>query len=111
MEKKIRNLWVKALRGSGAAYRKLGVLFLQGKECKRDKALAKLCLDKAMEMGDERGYFLYHRVFSKGKKVIDELSYEEMRRDYRETKDWGEKRRLKKYLAVGEGKKKNKKLL
>lgn len=101
MEKKIRNLWVKALRGSGAAYRKLGVMFLQGKECKRDKALAKLCLDKAAEMGDERGFFLYHRVFSKWKKVVDDLSYEEMRRDYRETKDLGEKRRLKAYLETG----------
>lgn len=106
MEKKIRNLWIKALRGSSAAYRKLGVMFLQGKGCKRDKALAKLCLDKAAEMGDERGYFLYHRVFSKGKKVIDELSYEEMRRDYRKTKDWEEKRRLKAYLETGTKRKK-----
>lgn len=101
MEKKIRNLWVKALRGSSAAYRKLGVMFLQGKECKRDKALAKLCLDKAMEMGDERGYFLYHRVFSKGKKVIDESSYEEMRRDYRETKDWGGEEEVEKISGCG----------
>ena len=103
MDKKIRNLWIKALKGSSEAYRNLGVLFLQGKECKKDVELARLCLEKAAEMGDEQGYFLYHRVFSKGKKVIDDRSYEEMRRDYRETKDWREKRRLGRYLAVGEG--------
>lgn len=103
MEKRVRNLWVKALRGSSAAYRKLGVLFLQGKVCKRDKTLAKLCLEKAAEMGDETGYFLYHRIFSKRKKVIDDLSYEDMLRDYRETKDWKEKRRLRKYLMVAGG--------
>lgn len=104
MEKKVRGLWIKALKGSSAAYRKLGVLFLQGKECKKDRALAKLCLEKAMEMGDERGYFLYHRVFSKGKRVIDDSSYKEMCRDYQETKDRRERKRLERYLAAGGGK-------
>lgn len=52
MDKRIRNLWVKALKGNRTAYRKLGIIFLQGAVCKRDRELAKLCLDKAIEMGD-----------------------------------------------------------
>ncbi len=98
MKKRIRSLWIKALKGNAAAYRKLGILFLQGKECKRDMLLAKLCLDKAAELGDERGYFIYHRVFSRGKKVIDDLSYRDMYRDYWGTKDWRVRRRLGRYL-------------
>lgn len=100
MNKKIRNLWVKALKGSGKAYRKLGILFLCGEVCEKDRTLARLCLDKAAEMGDEQGYILYHKVFSKGKKVIDDRSYEEMCRDYREMKEWKEKRRLGRYLEM-----------
>lgn len=102
MKKKIRNLWIKALKGNAVAYRKLAILFLQGKECKKDMALAKLCLDKAAELGDEAGYLIYHRMFSRGKKVIDDLSYRDMRRDYRKTKDWREKRRLGRYLRLEE---------
>ena len=47
---------MKALSGSSAAYRKLGCIFIQGKICKKDMLLARLCLDKAAEMGDEKGY-------------------------------------------------------
>lgn len=100
LNKKIRNLWIKALKGSGKAYRELGIIFLKGKTCKRDDQLAKLCLDKAAELGDEQGYLLYHRIFSKNGKVIDDLSYGEMCRDYREAKSWREKRRLKNYLEL-----------
>lgn len=52
MEKKVRSLWNKALRGSSASYRKLKVMFLQESQCKRDRTLAKLRLEKAMEMGE-----------------------------------------------------------
>lgn len=100
LNRKIRNLWVKALRDSGTAYRKLGIVFLEGKICKKDRLLAKLCLDKAAELGDEQGYLLYHREFSKRKKVIDDRSYEEMRRDYRKAKGWKERKRLKRYLEI-----------
>lgn len=101
MDKRERNLWVKALKGSGKAYRKLGVIFWQGKRCKRDRELARLCLQKAAEMGDERGYFLYHGIFSRGKKIIDDFSYEEMYRDYIRTGDLKEKKRLERYLRLG----------
>lgn len=100
MDKKIRSLLVKALKGSSTAYRKLGIIFLQGKVCKRDKLLAKLCLEKAAEMGDEQGYLLYYRSFLKKKGMIDADSYEDMRRDYYETADRKERRRLKRYLDL-----------
>ena len=103
MDKRIRNLWVKALKGNRTAYRKLGIMFLQGAVCKRDRELAKLCLDKAIEMGDEKSYFLYHKEFSKKKKVIDDRSYEEMRRDYQNAvggKDKEKLEKLEKYLSV-----------
>ncbi len=97
---KIRKLLIKALKGNGAAYRKLGIVFLEGKKCKKDRLLAKLCLDKAAEMGDEQGYLLYHREFTRKKKVIDDLSFVEICRDYREAKGRKEKRRLKSYLKI-----------
>lgn len=100
MDKRIRNLLVKALRGNKIAYRKLGMLFLQGTICKRDRKLAKLFLDKAIELGDEKSYFLYHREFSKGKKVIDNRSYEEMRRDYQNPLGRKEKEILAGYLSI-----------
>lgn len=100
MDKRIRNLLVRALKGSKTAYRKLGIVFLQGAICKRDRALARLCLDKAIELGDEESYFLYHREFSKKKQVIDDRSFEEMRRDYRKAVGRKEKKRLEGYLGV-----------
>lgn len=101
MEKTVRNLWAEALKGSGKAYRKLGVIFLQGKRCKKDRELAALCLQKAMKLGDVRGYYLYHMAFSKEKKVIDDVSYEEICRDYHRTWNLKEKIRLFLYLRLG----------
>lgn len=100
MKRKIRNLWIRALKGSSKAYRELGILFLQGKICRKDVTLAKLCLDKAAELGDEEGYLLYHKVFSGKKKVIDDLSYKEMQRDYLEAKSRKERKRLMRYLKM-----------
>ena len=59
----VKKLWKRALVGDGAAFRRLGILFLKGEVCRRDKKAARLCLQKAMEAGDERGYLLYHRLF------------------------------------------------
>lgn len=103
LNRRIRNLWVQALMGSGAAYRKLGILFLKGKACKKDRKLALLCLDKAAEMGDEQGYLLYHQMFSRRKSIIDAKSYREMYRDYQATKSQKEKKRLKRYLEMEKG--------
>lgn len=88
----VKKLWKKALVGDGAAFRRLGILFLKGEVCRRDKKAARLCLQKAMEAGDERGYLLYHRLFSRGKEVIDDVSYIQMYQEYR---------LLPQYLALG----------
>ena len=78
---------------------------MQGEFCRRDRGLAKLCLQKAAEMGDEEGFFLYHKAFSKGDQVIDDQSFAEMCRDYRKTGDLREKKRLEKYIGLVKWKK------
>ena len=97
----IRKYWIRALKGSAGAYRTLGMLFLLGKTCKKDRRLARLCLQKAMEMGDETAYFLYHREFSGNKKVIDDMSYKKMWEEFKAAKNPKEKKRLVMYLNFG----------
>lgn len=101
MNRNIRNLWIKALKGKKEAYRKLGILFLRGEGCPKDRRLAGLCLKKAMEMGDQKSFFLYHGLFSKGKLIIDRKSYEEMYEDYRNETNMKRKRELAGYLKIG----------
>ncbi|MCD8348662.1 MAG: hypothetical protein LUD16_12115 [Lachnospiraceae bacterium] len=131
--KRIRKTWLRALEQDdpGAFYR-LGVYYL--KEFSRrnvccqtlwhrgtshrpepDIRMAHACLKKAMELGSEDGFLLYHRLFSRGKKVIEDDSYAQMVREYRicqaadrsagaEQRDhgaYGYKERLKRYLALG----------
>lgn len=55
-------------------------------------------------MGSERTYLIYHRLFSRGKKLIDDPSYEEMVREYREitgAQDVKRKKILEGYLRLG----------
>lgn len=101
MKKNIKNLWKKALQGDSDAYRKLGILFLSGKRCGRDWELAGLCLEKSMEMGNQESYFLYHKVFSGGKQVIDDRSYRDIYRAYRKEEDPLKKKELADYLCLG----------
>jgi len=101
MKGKVRKLWIKALKGDNTAYRSLGILLLRGRGCQRDKIAAGLCLRKAMEAGDEQGYLLYHRLFSKGRKVIDDASYIQIYQEYRKSGNRREKKRFGQYLALG----------
>lgn len=101
MNKHMRVLCIKALNGSGEACRKLGIVFLTGKECPKDRQLAKVCLRRGAELGDEEAYFLYHRLFSRGRKVIDDHSYQELWEEYEREGDEKKKRKLKKYLNLG----------
>lgn len=107
MDMSMRNLWIQALGGSAKAYRKLGICFFRGKWGVKDRKLAKACLEKAAELGDEPAYFLYHKLFSKNKKVVDDASYADMRETYRNTGDSMEKKRLKRYLSLGTKKQKS----
>lgn len=54
MNRRIRNLWIKGLCGSGEAYRRLGVILLTGRGCRKDCRMARLCLKQSTEMGNER---------------------------------------------------------
>lgn len=99
--REVRNLWIKALHGSGKAYRRLGILFWTGKTGRRDRSLARLCLMKAAELGDEDGYLLYHWLFSGRKKVIDDRSYQEICQEYKEETNARKKKRLERYLNLG----------
>lgn len=96
-----KTLWIKALHGNAAAYRKLGIVYLTQGRNKRNRELAGLCLKKAMELGDESGYFIYHSLFSRGKQVIDDRSYDAIWEEYRAAKGKQEKRRLGRYLYLG----------
>lgn len=101
MERREKTLWVKAMQGSAKAYRKLGAVYLLHGTDKNDRELARMCLKKAMELGDETGYLLYHRLFSRGKKVIDDSSYEDIREEYQTSREMRKKRKLEGYLYLG----------
>lgn len=106
MNQNEKKLWIKALEGSEKAYRKLGLLYLQTGGSGKDRRLGMLCLKRAMEMGDEKGFLIYHRLFSKGKQVIDDRSYQEMWREYRMAGKGEERKLLKAYLKLGTKKQK-----
>lgn len=101
MNKRMKVLCVKALNGSGKACRKLGIMFLTGKEWPRDRQLARACLRRGAELGDEEAYFLYHRLFSRGRKVIDDHSYQELWEEYGRERDEKKRRKLERYLRLG----------
>lgn len=101
IDKKTRKLLRKFLQGDSEACRKLGIRFWKVRGCKRDRKLAKFFLVKSMDMGNQKAYFTYHRLFSKGKKVIDDKSYEAMCREYNNITDWKRKKELEKYLELG----------
>ena len=101
MKKRMRRLFLQAMEGDSRAFCKLGILSIRGKAGRRDVKLGRLFLRKAVELGNEEAYFLYHRLFSRKKKVIDDLSYEEMFREYQTAKTWKKRRRLLKYLRLG----------
>ncbi|HIR13675.1 MAG TPA: hypothetical protein IAB31_07115 [Candidatus Choladousia intestinavium] len=99
MKKKEEELWIRALKDDGKAFRKLGKRFLeQGR-----KELAGLCLQKAIERGDEKSFFLYHLHFFSGDQPVDDCSYREMLEEYKQTQDKKLRRQLKKYLEIHKG--------
>lgn len=101
MRRRIRDLLVKGMRGGSGAYRELGLRFLRGRGCLRDRELGRLCLKRSMELGDEEAFFLYHRAFSQGKKVIDDHSYAQLCEDYRHAEDGRRRGQLRRYLMLG----------
>ena len=94
------KLLLRIMKNDAPFYRKAGIFFLKPGFC-RDRKLAGLLLKTAMEKGDERAYLLYHRHFSRKKKIIDDVSYREIFEDYRREKDKSRKQVLKEYLKLG----------
>ncbi len=113
MDRRMRRLLLKAMEGSGSACRRLGLLFIRPKnlaKCRtgfwnpcpvRDLRLARVFLERSIELGDEKGYIIYHRLFSKGKKVLDDPSYQEIYLDYRKAENRNVQKRLREYLRLG----------
>ncbi len=100
MKKKIKKLWIAALKdGEPGVYRKLGKYYLAKKD--DEWIIGKLCLQKAAELGDEKSFWLYHSLFSRGKKVLDDSSYKVFLCEWNMTSNQKEKKRLRKYLELG----------
>ena len=92
---RLTMLWIQALHGSG----KLGLVFAAGGI--EERTLAKICLERSMELGDEYGFFLYHKLFCKGGQVIDDFSYRTICNEYIRTRSLVKRRQLKPYLELG----------
>lgn len=100
-ERRIRRLFIRALQGNSSAYKKLGCIFLHKNLGNEYRKLGELCLLEAVKMGNEEAYFLYHRLFSGGKQVLDDPSYLQCWSEYQSAKSPGDKKRLKRYLLLG----------
>lgn len=99
MKRSTAVLWIRALRGSKKAYRKLAMLCAWGH--REERILARLCLEKAIEMGDEYSFFLYHRYFPGAGQAIDDFSYKAICDEYVHTLDAVERKKLRRYLKLG----------
>ncbi len=94
------KLWIRALRdNSKKAYRKLAKYYLSGDQ--EEQILGKLCLQKSMELGDEKSFFMYHTLFSKGQQVIEDQDYEAFFCNWQAAEGGKEKKHLQQYLQLG----------
>lgn len=100
INRKVRRLLAGAISGDSRACLELGIRFWKGRGIGRDRKLARVCLKRSMELGNEEGYLIYHRLFSRGKKIIDDASYRDMIREYKNCRDEKEKSKLRKYLRL-----------
>lgn len=96
----VRKMWIQALEGDASAYRELGIFYLR-RIGGQDKRLSSLCLEKAAELGDEEAFLLLHRIFSRGKQVLDDKTYQQLWSQYLRTEEERERKRLKRYLVLG----------
>ncbi|RGY99695.1 SEL1-like repeat protein [Clostridium sp. AM58-1XD] len=51
MKKRIKNLWIEALKGDEHALAKLGFALWNGKGCRKNRALARVCLERSAQWG------------------------------------------------------------
>lgn len=97
MEENVKKLLIQAFENDAAAWRQLALL-LTVQESDVDAELCRIFLNKAIELGDEESFFVYHQLFSAGNIPVDDASYRAMLADYMKTDDrWG-RERLRRYL-------------
>ncbi|MDO5338088.1 MAG: hypothetical protein Q4E89_11665 [Eubacteriales bacterium] len=100
MKLKEKKLLLQALKGNADAWRKLALLTKNAKEGSVDRELCRFFLNKAIELGDEESYFLYHQLFTEDAAKIDGKSYQDMIKEYQETENQQVKEVLRRYLEL-----------
>lgn len=100
MKKSEKLLLLQALEGEAAAFRKLALLIKDSGENHVEQRLCRILFNKAIELGDEESFILYHQMFPEEDAQFDRDSYEDMLADYHGTKDLKEKEKLKRYLTL-----------
>ena len=74
MEENVKKLLIQAFENDAAAWRQLALL-LTVQESDVDAELCRIFLNKAIELGDEESFFVYHQLFSAGNIPVDDASY------------------------------------
>lgn len=97
MEDGVKKLLIQALGGEAAAWRQLALPLSEGGSG-TDRDLCRIFLHKAIELGDEDSFFLYHQLFSGGSIPVDRASYIGMLADYMNTDDLQVREQLGRYL-------------
>ena len=80
--------------------RRLG-LRLYRNPSRLSRKIGKRFLYRSMKMDNEQAFLDYHRRFSIGKQVIDDISYCQMYLEYRASSDQKIRKRLGGYLLLG----------
>lgn len=97
MEENVKKLLIRAFENDAAAWRQLALL-LTVQESDVDAELCRIFLNKAIELGDEESFFVYHQLFSAGNIPVDDASYRAMLADYMKMDDRQGRERLRRYL-------------
>lgn len=97
MEERVKKLLIRAFDGEAAAWRQLAQILAEEKGTV-NLELCRIFLHKAIELGDEESFFMYHQMFSAGNIPVDDASYKGMLEDYMKTDDRQVRERLGRYL-------------
>lgn len=97
MEESVKKLLIRAFGGEAAAWRQLALLLTE-EESDVNAELCRIFFNKAIELGDEESFFLYHQMFSAGNIQVDDASYKGMLADYMKTDDRRVRESLRRYL-------------
>lgn len=96
----MKKLLLEAMQGDSSGWRKIGMRLWKRRFFRRNKELAVLCLKKAMEEGDEEAFFFYHLHVDQDNFVMEEKTYQEIKKEYYESEDEEKRKELRKYLKL-----------